>query len=75
MGLIFFLGIPLLPPLANINAWGFGGEEKQFRIKDIFVDASAGASLAAIGCGAVLVGPRRSVGGRVATAACPGAVK
>ena len=47
MGLIFFLGIPLLPPRASIKAWGFGGDEKQFRMKDIFVSCSAGVSLAA----------------------------
>ena len=47
MGLIFFLGMPLLPPRAKIKAWGFGGDEKQFKIKDIFVSCSAGVSLAA----------------------------
>ena len=40
MGLIFFLGIPLLPPRASIKAWGFGGEEKQLSIKDILWLAS-----------------------------------
>ena len=56
MGLMFFLGIPLLPPLAKIRAWGFGGDEKQFRIKDIFVGCSAGVSLAAIRCGPAVDG-------------------
>ena len=56
MGLIFFLGMPLLPPRAKIKAWGFGGLLKQFRMKDIFVSCSAGVSLAAIGCGAVWTG-------------------
>ena len=45
MGLIFFLGIPLLPPRAKIRAWGLGGDEKQLRMKDIFVVAAAGVSL------------------------------
>ena len=67
--------MPLLPPRASIKAWGFGGDEKQFNMKDIFVSCSAGASLAAFCYGAVLVGLRRSAGGRIATAACPGAVK
>ena len=62
MGLIFFLGIPLLPPRAKIRAWGFGGDEKQFRIKDIFVSCTAGVSLAAI----CVDGLRRSAGGRIA---------
>ena len=35
MGLMFFLGIPLLPPLASIKAWGLGGLLKQFRMKDM----------------------------------------
>ena len=48
---MFFLGMPLLPPRASIKAWGLGGLEKQFKIKDIFVSCSAGVSLAAIGCG------------------------
>jgi len=46
MGLIFFLGMPLLPPLASIKAWGFGGEEKQLRMKDmvrLLVAAAASA--------------------------------
>ena len=52
MGLMFFLGMPLLPPRAKIKAWGFGGDEKQLSMKDIFVSGSAGALLAALGCGA-----------------------
>jgi len=46
MGLIFFLGIPLLPPRAKIRAWGLGGLEKQFRMKDmacLLVAAAASA--------------------------------
>ena len=35
MGLIFFLGMPLLPPRASIKAWGLGGLEKQFRMKEM----------------------------------------
>jgi len=42
MGLMFFLGIPLLPPRASIKAWGFGGEEKQLSIKDIFCELLGG---------------------------------
>ena len=65
MGLIFFLGMPLLPPRASMSAWGFGGDEKQFNMKDIFVICSAGVSLAALRC---VDGLRRSAGGELATA-------
>ena len=66
MGLMFLLGMPLLPPRAKIKAWGLGGLEKQLRMKDIFVDrGSAGVCLAGSflmrgGGPAVAAGPRRA---------------
>ena len=45
MGLIFFLGMPLLPPRAKIRAWGFGGDEKQFNMKDMVLLAGRGGGV------------------------------